>query len=120
MCRPPSAADEAACARRIVTNLATRAFRRPASPADVDLLMEFYAGGPRRTADFDDGIEMALARMLASPKFIYRIEDRAGQRRSRARPYRISDLDLASRLSFFLWSSGPDDELLDARAARAG
>src|SRR6185436_7600400 len=110
VCTPTAAAQENACARRIISNLTTYAFRRPASATDVDLLMEFYKFG-REEKDFDTGIEMVLARVLASPQFIYRIEEepvtvRAGQ------PYRISDVDLASRLSFFLWSSAPDEELL--------
>jgi hypothetical protein len=110
VCTPKGAADERACARRIATSLATYAFRRPASQADVDLLMDFYDQG-RNEKNFDAGVEMVLARVLASPQFIYRIEEepvtvRAGQ------PYRISDVDLASRLSFFLWSSAPDAELL--------
>jgi mono/diheme cytochrome c family protein len=110
VCTPKGAADERACARRIATNLATYAFRRPASAADVDLLMDFYDQG-RNEKNFDAGVEMVLARVLASPQFIYRIEEepvtlRAGQ------SYRISDVDLASRLSFFLWSSSPDAELL--------
>src|SRR6185436_9097727 len=115
VCTPTAAAQENACARRIISNLTTYAFRRPASATDVDLLMEFYKFG-REEKDFDTGIEMVLARVLASPQFIYRIEEepvtvRAGQ------AYRISDVDLASRLSFFLWSSAPDDELLKVAAA---
>ena len=110
VCTPTGAADETACARKIVTNLVKHAYRRPAAAADVNTLMEFYQAG-RKEGSFDDGIETALARLLASPKFIYRIEAEppglaAGQ------PYRLSDLDLASRLSFFLWSTIPDDELL--------
>jgi hypothetical protein len=109
-CTPARPAEEDACARRIVQNLAARAFRRPATAADVDSLMTFYRLG-RREKDFELGIETALARVLASPQFIYRIEEEpasvaAGQ------TYRISDIDLASRLSFFLWSSPPDDALL--------
>jgi hypothetical protein len=109
-CTPARPADEDACARRIVQNLAARAFRRPATAADVDSLMGFYRLG-RREKDFELGIETALARVLASPQFIYRIEEEpasvaAGQ------AYRISDVDLASRLSFFLWSSPPDETLL--------
>jgi hypothetical protein len=111
-CKPAGAADEAACARRIATQLATKAFRRPVTAADVDPLMEFYAFG-RKEKDFEQGIEMVLSRILASPQFVYRIEEepqgiRAGQ------AYRITDIDLASRLSFFLWSSPPDQELIDA------
>jgi len=108
VCTPTGSADEAACARQIVSALATRAFRRPATDADVDLLMGFYDFG-RQEKDFDYGIEMVLARVLASPQFIYRIEEEPGAARQ---AYRISDIDLASRLSFFLWSSSPDDELL--------
>jgi mono/diheme cytochrome c family protein len=120
ICRPTSAATEKACARRIVGNLATYAFRRPVTAQDIDLLMAFYEFG-RKEKDFDQGIEMVLARVLASPQFIYRIEEEpapmrtstvvpAGQAPSRT--YRVSDIDLASRLSFFLWSSSPDEELL--------
>jgi mono/diheme cytochrome c family protein len=109
-CAPARPADEDACARRIMQNLAARAFRRPATAADVDSLMTFYRLG-RREKNFELGIETALARVLASPQFIYRIEEEpvsvaVGQ------TYRISDIDLASRLSFFLWSSPPDDALL--------
>jgi len=109
-CTPKSAAEETACARRIVANLATRAFRRPSTPADVNMLMEFYDFG-RKEKDFDQGIEMVLARVLASPQFIYRIEEEPALSRA-GQSYRVSDIDLASRLSFFLWSSLPDDELL--------
>ena len=113
-CTPKSAAEETACARRIVTNLATYAFRRPATPPDVDMLMDFYEFG-RKEKDFDQGIEMALARVLASPQFIYRIEEESATARP-GQAYRISDVDLASRLSFFLWSSAPDEELLKIAA----
>jgi len=110
ICTPAKAGDEETCARRIVRNVATGAFRRPATAADVDSLMEFYRQG-RHEKDFELGVETALARVLASPQFIYRIEQQpanvaAGQ------TYRVSDFDLASRLSFFLWSSPPDDALV--------
>ena len=110
ICTPAKPTEEETCARRIVQNVATGAFRRPVTAAVVDSLMEFYRQG-RREKDFELGVETALARVLASPQFIYRIEQQpttlpAGQ------TYRISDLDLASRLSFFLWSSPPDDALL--------
>ena len=115
VCTPKAAAEETACARRIVTNLATYGFRRPATAADVNMLMEFYDFG-RKEKDFDQGIEMVLARVLSSPQFIYRIEEQlVGSRPGQA--YRISDVDLASRLSFFLWSSAPDEELLKLAAA---
>ena len=110
VCHPAAASDELACARKIVAALATRAFRHPASAAEVQTLMAFYQSG-REGRDFDRGIGMTLARILADPKFIYRIEAEPAS----AKPgelYRISDLDLASRLSFFLWSSLPDDELI--------
>ncbi len=114
-CTPATAAEETPCARRIVTDLATFAFRRPTTDADLTLLMEFYEAG-RKEKDFDTGIEMVLARILASPQFIYRIEgEPAAQGAGNA--YRISDLDLASRLSFFLWSTAPDAELRDVAAA---
>jgi hypothetical protein len=110
ICRPTSAADETACSTKIIANLATKAFRRPASAADVAQLMEFYKQG-RKEADFDNGIEMALARLLAAPKFIYRIEAEPNTAKP-GETYRLSDLDLASRLSFFLWSTSPDEELV--------
>jgi mono/diheme cytochrome c family protein len=110
LCRPTVAADETACARKIITNLATHAFRRPTTAADIDPLMEFYQAG-RKEGTFDDGIETALSRILASPKFIYRIESEPTNVKP-GETYRITDLDLASRLSFFLWSTSPDDELV--------
>jgi mono/diheme cytochrome c family protein len=110
VCRPTGAASEAACARRIVTNLATRAFRRPATATEVEMLMEFYRSG-RAVGEFDRGIEMVLARILASPHFVYRIEEEPADVKP-GEAYRLSDVDLASRLSFFLWSTGPDDELM--------
>ena len=111
----PSVATEGACARKIITNLATYGFRRPASAADVDLLMNFYEDG-RKEGDFDDGIEMVLARILASPQFIYRIEEEPVNLK-RGQAYRLTDVDLASRLSFFLWSSSPDEQLLKVATA---
>ena len=114
VCRPPAVA-EAACARRILTTLATRAYRRPARAADLEPLLAFYREG-REGGTFERGIERALRRLLVSPEFLFRVErDPAGV--APGAPYRISDLELASRLSFFLWSSIPDDELL-ALAAR--
>jgi mono/diheme cytochrome c family protein len=113
VCRPANGSSprqEEACARTIVTTLARRAFRRPVTPADVDLLMEFYASG-RRPGTFDDGIEKALRRLLADPEFVYRREV-APATVPAGGSYRIDDMALASRLSFFLWSSMPDDELL--------
>lgn len=111
ICRPTSeatAAEETACARDIVTNLAARAFRREVSDEDVDPLMEFYQMG--REEDFDAGIEMALSMILASSKFIYRMESEPANLAA-GESYRLNDAELASRLSYFLWSTGPDEEL---------
>jgi hypothetical protein len=110
VCRPSRAADEEPCSRQILSALARRAYRRPATENDVKTLMTFYEMG-REGADFDRGIEMALRRILADPQFLYRREAEPATVVAGA-PYRIHDLDLASRLSFFLWSSIPDDELL--------
>ena len=108
-----ASADERACAAEILRTLARRAYRRPATDADVDLLLGFFDEG-RAGGGFDQGVEMALRRLLVSPEFLLRVErDPAGA----DRPYRISDLELASRLSFFLWSSLPDDELIEAAAS---
>ena len=114
--RAAGTAAETACARQIVTNLAARAFRRPVTTVDVDALMRAYDFG-RAEKDFEQGIEMVVARILASPQFIYRIEEEPALART-GQAYRISDIDLASRLSFFLWSRGPDDVLMSV--ARQG
>src|SRR5262249_39733101 len=115
VCRPAIPREEDGCARRIVTSLAKHAFRRPATPADVKTLMQFYQDGRSEHGTFDDGIEAALERVLADPEFVYR-EEHVPADTAPGKPYRISDLALASRLSFFLWSSIPDDELIDAAA----
>ena len=113
-CLPDGPAAEPACAEEILGALAQRAFRRPVTDDDVAALMAFYDVGHAR-GGFESGIEFALRAILVDPEFLFRIEldplD-AGP----GEPYRISDLELASRLSFFLWSSIPDDELLDAAA----
>ena len=118
VCRPgdgATEAEEAACARRIVSALARRAYRRPVTPADLDVLLGFFDQG-RGEAGFDAGVEMALRWLLASPEFVLRVErDPAGV--AAGESYAVSDLELASRLSFFLWSSIPDDELLDLAEA---
>ncbi len=111
VCHPKQPSDEQACAHAIAVTLARRAYRGYDTPADVDTLMKFYALG-RQDGSFDDGIEALLERTLADPKFIFRVEA-APQGLLAGASYRVSDLDLASRLSFFLWSSIPDDELLD-------
>ena len=110
VCRPASADDEDACARKIVSTLAQRAYRQPPSTLDQDTLLSFYQNG-RKNGGFDAGIEQAVSRILADPRFVFRFE-REPANVPAGRPYRISDLELASRLSFFLWSSIPDDELL--------
>jgi hypothetical protein len=106
--------DEGTCARQIVTTLARRAYRRPAHADEVEMLMGFYQQG-RTAGDFETGIQQAVARILVSPAFLFRVEAEPRGVQPGA-PYRLSDLDLASRLSFFLWSSIPDDELLDVAA----
>ena len=118
VCRPAAdaaEAEQADCARRILSGLARRAYRRPVTGADLDVLLGFFDAG-RREGGFDAGIEMALRWLLASPEFVLRVErDPAGA--AAGISYPVSDLELASRLSFFLWSSIPDDALLDLAAA---
>ena len=118
VCLPAAGAAEAgqtACARRILSTLARRAYRRPVTAADLDVLLGFFDEG-RGEGGFDAGIEMALRWLLASPEFVLRVErDPAGV--AAGESYAVSDLELASRLSFFLWSSIPDDELLDLAEA---
>jgi mono/diheme cytochrome c family protein len=110
-CRPAGAADEEPCARGIVSTLAHRAYRGTESPNDIRRLMEFYADG-RKGGTFESGIELSIERVLASPKFLFRTERESGANVAAGTVYRVSDLELASQLSFFLWSSIPDDQLL--------
>ena len=111
VCRPATSREEEPCARTILATLGRHAFRRPVTDADLKPLLAFYRSG-RAEGDFDFGIEKALRAMLVSPDFLFRIEhDPAGG--APGAVYRISDWELASRLSFFLWSSAPDDQLLD-------
>jgi uncharacterized protein DUF1592/uncharacterized protein DUF1588/uncharacterized protein DUF1587/uncharacterized protein DUF1585/uncharacterized protein DUF1595 len=115
VCRPANPAEAAGCAKQIVSTLARRAFRRPVTDQDAELLMGFYQKGRNEGGDFDHGVEMALRRILADPEFVFRKEaELAGLKPGEA--YRISDVELASRLSFFLWSSIPDDDLLNLAA----
>jgi mono/diheme cytochrome c family protein len=108
-CRPSGTADETRCARQIISTLARRAYRRPLTEADVQELLPFYASG-KAEGGFETGIQWALERILVSPEFLFRVEmDKKGGPNS---TYRVSDVELASRLSMFLWSSIPDDELL--------
>ncbi|HLK46656.1 MAG TPA: DUF1592 domain-containing protein [Bryobacteraceae bacterium] len=110
LCRPASDGEELPCARKILSALARRAYRQPVTDADLETLMGFFGSG-RRRGTFDAGIQEALARILVGPRFVFRFESDPPN----AAPgsvHRIGDLELASRLSFFLWSSIPDDELL--------
>jgi hypothetical protein len=114
-CTPKTAAEESTCARTILQRLARRAYRRPVADIDVQPLLALYDEG-RRDGGFETGIERALRRLLVSPEFLFRVQrDPAGT--AAGAVYRIGDVELASRLSFFLWSSLPDEELLDLAAA---
>jgi hypothetical protein len=108
VCYPANASEEMPCAKKILTTLARRAFRRPVTTADITPLLAFYAEA-RKTGDFDSGIQSALEALLVAPDFLFRIER---DPRQQSRIYRLNDFELAARLSFFLWSSIPDDELL--------
>jgi hypothetical protein len=110
-------ADEESCARNVLSRLARRAFRRPVTERDLQTLLTFYRAGrgPGGPGNFEAGIQRTLERILVDPEFLFRIE-RDPVNVGPGTAYRISDLELASRLSFFLWSSIPDDELLDAAA----
>jgi hypothetical protein len=110
--QPVKTSDETACAHRILTNLAERAFRRPVNDADLEGLMKFYQTG-RAREDFEHGVRDGLSAILASPHFLYRAESGVDAGGTRT----LNDLELASRLSFFLWSSLPDKELLDLAIA---
>lgn len=118
VCRPATAGEETACATRIFARLATRAYRRPVTTSDTAILqplMAAYRDG-RARGDFDVGVQYGVARVLVDPRFLFRLEaDPPNAVAGRA--YRVTDLELATRLSFFLWSSVPDDELLDVAAA---
>ncbi|HEY2843543.1 MAG TPA: DUF1592 domain-containing protein, partial [Bryobacteraceae bacterium] len=123
VCRPASAtnengagADEVACAKKILSTLARRAYRGPVTDGELEILLGFYQRG-RNTGSFDSGIQLAVQRMLVSPRFVFRFEEEPDGVAAGA-AYRISDLELASRLSFFLWGSIPDDALLDLAAAK--
>ena len=113
VCQPARAADEEPCARKILSALARRAYRRPVTEADVETLIGFYKIGRLEEGGFDHGIEFALERLLTDPDFLVRIEKDPANVPSGS-TYSLSDLELASRLSFFLWSSIPDDQLLDS------
>jgi hypothetical protein len=113
-CRPSSQGEEPACAKKIISTLARHAYRRPVTDTDVEPLLNFYRSGRQgANGSFDKGIEMALRRILADPQFVFRFE-RDPENVPIGSAHRITDLELASRLSFFLWSSIPDEELLTA------
>jgi hypothetical protein len=110
VCSPSSAKDEEPCARNILTHLAHRAYRRPVTDSDIEPLIALYRSG-RKEGAFDTGVEMALRAILVSPDFLFRVEHDAPTAQAGS-IHRVSDVELASRLSFFLWSSIPDEELL--------
>ncbi len=111
VCTPAGSEDEVPCAKKILAVLARRAYRRPVTDSDMETLLSFYQAG-KNQGNFESGIENALRLILASPKFLFRSETDPA-RVAAGSVYHVSDLDLASRLSFFLWSSIPDDELLN-------
>src|SRR5262249_50734871 len=112
LCRPKDAASDDACATKILSTLATRAYPRPVTDGDMQALLGFYRSG-RSDGGFDAGIQRGIERMLAAPSFLFRVARDPGGA-SVGSVYRLSELDVASRLSFFLWSSIPDDELREA------
>ncbi|MEP7306820.1 MAG: DUF1592 domain-containing protein [Acidobacteriota bacterium] len=112
ICRPGANSADEACAKRILSTLARRAYRRPVTDREIQTLLTFYKAG-RAEGGFDAGIQRGLRRILAAPGFLFRVEREPAQV-APGTPYRLEALDLASRLSFFLWSSVPDEELLDA------
>jgi len=115
ICQPKTEAEEKPCAEKIARNLATEAFRRPVTDADVKLLMKFYEMGRKEAGGFDSGVTELVTAVLSSPDFLYRaisISPKANE------PRQLDDLELASRLSFFLWSQGPDDALISLAASK--
>jgi hypothetical protein len=114
-CRPLNAAQEETCAAQIVKNLTSQGYRGLATPDDIQDAMEFFARG-RKTGDFENGVRLALQSVLVSPRFLFRLEQAPNQLRTASGTYRLSDQELASRLSFFLWDAGPDAELVKAAA----
>ncbi len=115
-CRPATPAQEPGCAKTILSTLARRAFRRPLADADIKPLLAFYEQNWAQGNGFEGAIQATLWRLLATPEFLFRIEAAPPTAAGGRGVYRISDVDLASRLSFFLWSSIPDDRLLDLAA----
>lgn len=115
ICKPANANEESACADRILNTLVRRAYRRNVTAADLAPVRRFYDAG-RKERDFEAGIQRALERVLVSPNFLFRIEEEPAGKTA-GTVYPLSDFELASRLSFFIWSSIPDDALLDAAAS---
>jgi Protein of unknown function (DUF1592)/Protein of unknown function (DUF1588)/Protein of unknown function (DUF1587)/Protein of unknown function (DUF1585)/Protein of unknown function (DUF1595) len=115
-CYPQSAAQETPCAHEIFASIARRAFRRPLNDADLKGAMEFYAQGRKQGGDFDTGIQKGLLAILVSPKFLFRMHE-PPPGAVPGKPFPLNDIDLASRLSFFLWAGPPDDELIKVAAA---
>jgi len=111
VCRPVKATEEAACAKRILTGLATKAFRKPAPAASLQAVLGEYQAARQQGGDFEVGIERGLQMILSDPEFIYRTEVAPASTRDKSSSYALSDVELASRLSFFLWSSIPDEQL---------
>jgi hypothetical protein len=114
ICQPTGASSELPCARKILTALAREAYRRPITDSDTESLMNLYQAG-RNAGDFEDGIERGVEFILAHPEFVFRAEDGPANVKP-GQAYRISDMELASRLAYFFWSSGPDDELIRVAA----
>jgi len=117
VCQPRRVSDERDCAAKILTRIAHLAYRRPATPADTQTLLQFFADGRREGGSFDAGIQFALERLLVDPDFLLRVHKAPTSTTARQvapTPYRLSDLELASRLSFFLWNSIPDERLLES------
>jgi hypothetical protein len=114
-CRPAAGGDDVPCARKILATIAQRAYRRPVTESEMERLLGYYQRGQNEGGGFDSGIESALAFILVSPQFLFRAENDPAKVVS-GTAYRVSDVELASRLSFFLWSSIPDDDLLTTAA----
>jgi cytochrome c553 len=114
-CRPLAPGEEVPCAKNILATLARQAYRRPVTEEDLEGLLSFYETG-RKAGDFESGIRTALQAMLASPKFVFRLEQKPPNV-APGQTYRINDVELASRISYFLWSAAPDDELINSAAA---
>jgi hypothetical protein len=116
VCTPANSSEEVGCAKKILSTLARQAYRRPVTPTDMETLLSFYQAGRNQSGNFDAGIERALRLILSNPEFVFRFE-RDPAAVAEGASYRIDDLELASRLSYFLWSSIPDDELLNLAVA---